>query len=173
MARSAASISACDICSKSRVCRTSRSDTVKVASTSTSGGSSRLPPAPRRWPGCSASCRRRLSCFLVVRLGRHADRRQQHVHHLLEEARIAPIDMERLVEDLALVAAVHEHRMRASSRSRRGCAVRLPRRPRSRAGPGPARRAGRPCARSARSARCWSASLPLRGFRGGVDSGAP
>jgi len=37
MARSASSISAWDICSKSRCCSTSRSETVKVASTSTVG----------------------------------------------------------------------------------------------------------------------------------------
>ncbi len=111
MARSAASISAWDICSKSRVCRTSRSDTVKVASTSTSGGSSDCSGASP-WPGCcSASCRRRLSCLPLSCCGRHVDLRQQHVHHLLEQARIAPVDVERLVEDLALVAAVHEHRM--------------------------------------------------------------
>ena len=49
--------------------------------------------------------------LLALVLGRHADLRQQHLHHLLEQPRIAPIDVERLVEDLALVAPVHEHRM--------------------------------------------------------------
>ena len=47
----------------------------------------------------------------LVRLGRHADLRQQHLHHLFQQARIAPEDVEGLVEDLALVAAVHEHRV--------------------------------------------------------------
>src|SRR5476651_2057998 len=64
IARKAASSSAWLICSKSFCCRTSRSDTVKVASISTSGGSS-LSLGASPCPGCNASCRRRLSCLLL------------------------------------------------------------------------------------------------------------
>src|SRR3546814_13416198 len=35
--------------------------------------------------------------------------RQDHLQHALQDLRIAPEHVERLIEDLALVAAVHEH----------------------------------------------------------------
>ena len=52
-------------------------------------------------PGCSASCRRRLSSLRSSGSARHVDLRQQHLHHLLEQTRIAPKDVEGLVENLA------------------------------------------------------------------------
>ena len=110
MARSASSISAWDICSKSRCCSTSRSETVKVASTSTSGGSSSSFGASPR-AGLQRLLQAAAQLLALVLLGGHADLGQQHLHHLFEKPRIAPVDVERLVEDLALVAAVHEHRM--------------------------------------------------------------
>ena len=109
MARFASAISAADICSKSRCCRTSRSEKVRVASISTSGGSSSaFGASPGRAAGVLQAA---AELLLVVGIGRHADRRQQQLHHLFEQPRVAPEDVEGLVEDLALVAAVHEHRV--------------------------------------------------------------
>ena len=104
-------------------------------------------------------------------LGRHADLRQQHLHHLFEQPRIAPIDVERLVEDLALVAPVHEHRVQrpvevvALAEARRldrlDGAQHLAR----------PDRAGRPRARCGRNARCWWRACRARGSGPAVGSG--
>src|SRR5262249_50426962 len=36
---------------------------------------------------------------------------QQHLHHLFQQTRVAPIDVEGLVEDLSLIAPIHKNRM--------------------------------------------------------------
>ena len=104
----ASAISSADMSSKSLCCSTSLAEKVSVASSSicllgllgrlACAGQllrrERLGETPRDLLGCG-------------RFG--LDLRQQQLHRLLEQIGLAPEDVERLVEQLALVAPVHEH----------------------------------------------------------------
>ena len=112
ISRRASASSSALICSKSFACSSSRADQVRYASSSTSGGSSSCSPSPV--PGCLGSMRLGdAPAHLLLRLRRllALQRRQEQMHHPLEQLRVAPEDVEALVEQLALVAPVHEHRV--------------------------------------------------------------
>ena len=107
--RLAAAISAADICSKSLACSTSRSENVIAASMRSSSVVGRAGTRAAA-AACSASASRRLTsgrAWSVSRLGL----RQQQRHHPLGHLRVAPEHAEGLVEQLALVVPVHEHRV--------------------------------------------------------------
>ena len=126
------------------------------------------PSAPRRGRAASASCRRRLSCFLSSGSA-GTPTCGSSISIIFSSSRgLRQIDVERLVEDLALVAAVHEHRVQRPVEVVALLAGRPPRPPRRRAAPGPDRRAGRRCAACGRNARCcWRACRAALGCRGG------
>ncbi len=102
--------SSADMSSKSLCCRISLAEKVSVASSSTVGSSpsSGASPSPGSRRGPSASARRRaISCGAA----RRCRSGQQQLHRLLEQIGLAPEDVEGLVEQLALVAPVDEHRV--------------------------------------------------------------
>ena len=103
----ACAISSADMSSKSLCCSTSLAEKVSVASSSivssaSSGARLRRQPLRRERLG-------ETPCHLLGRRGVGLDLRQQQLHRLLEQIGLAPEDVERLVEQLALVAPVHEH----------------------------------------------------------------
>ena len=102
----AAAISAADICAKSFFCRSSRSDTVSRASISTSRcvALELAQPGEQRLLDALRARARRL--FLARRRLRH-----QRGHQLVEIVAAAEEDAERLVEQLRVLVALHEHRM--------------------------------------------------------------
>src|SRR5262249_38574390 len=99
IAMRAAAISSAVICAKSFFCSSSRSDTVKLKSSSTSRSSGLSFCASEN----SASCTR------VAAGGGGRRRRQHHRHQVVEKTALAEEDAERLLEDDRVLVPLHEH----------------------------------------------------------------
>ncbi len=124
------------------------------ASEKVMAASSSISVSSRR-PGRRLAGGQRLGQAPVHLLGRRdlrqREARQQQPHHLFQQLRIAPEDVEGLVEQLALVAAVDEDGVQRPVEIVRGsrCRPRAP--PRPRPAPCPARSAARRRARRGRN----------------------
>ena len=146
----AAAISAAVICAKSFFCSTSRSDTVRRASSSISLLLLGLSSMPEN----SASCTR---CAPASGGCRGALRRlrQHHRHQLVDIAAPAEKDAERLVEHASSARAASRTLHAASSRNPRACRRRRPSPLRAHRAPRPDRPECRPRAARGRSRRCF------------------
>ena len=102
--------SASVICSKSLARRMSSADAVKVASSSSTSGFSSRRLCASFWSNMASASRRKPGSLGLSPAGT-GDLLEHELHELFQHLRLLPEDMERLVENLLVLAPLHENGM--------------------------------------------------------------